>query len=179
MTHERAPLALFGPEVSAALRALLEERVIGLHTATVPTAYAGGELQLVLGAAIPADSIVAAPRLIAPAIDGVPSDRNGFVRCQADGSVLGLAAVYAAGDAVLPSEALPSIYRVFAASWASGHRPRVKCKRSPKWKKTGGIRANSEAWTVRPSSRAARARGSSCGWSSSWRGSPSSSASPF
>ena len=140
MTHERAPLALFGPEVSAALRALLEERVIGLRTAAVPTTYAGGELQLVLGAAIPADSIAAAPRLVGPAIDGVPSDRNGFVRCQADGSVLGLAAVYAAGDAVLPSEALPSIYRVFAASWASGHRPRVKCKRSPKWKKTGGIR---------------------------------------
>jgi sulfide:quinone oxidoreductase len=103
--HERAPLALFGPEVSAALGALLEERVIGLRTATVPTAYAGGELQLVLGAAIPADSIVAAPRLVGPAIDGVPSDRNGFVRCQADGSVFGLAAVYAAGDAVLPSEA--------------------------------------------------------------------------
>jgi NADH dehydrogenase FAD-containing subunit len=105
LPHERAPLALFGPEVSAAPGALLEEPVIGLRTATVPTAYAGGELQLVLGAPIPADSIVVAPRLVGRAIDGVPSDRNGFVRCQADDSFFGLVAVYAAGDAVRPSEA--------------------------------------------------------------------------
>ena len=142
MTHERAPLALFGPEVSAALRALLEERVIGLHTATVPTAYAGGELQLVLGAAIPADSIAAAPRLVAPAIDGVPSDRNGFVRCQADGSVLGLAAVYAAGDAVLPSE----------AGGASGHSRPIRSPSESRRARAPGRHAVRRHPTCEPSS---------------------------
>jgi sulfide:quinone oxidoreductase len=100
VTHESKPLALFGLEASTAVRGLLAEREVGLQTGRVATVHAGGELRLVLGDAIPADCVVAAPRLVGPAIDGLPRDREGFIPCLGDGSVRGLADVYAAGDAV-------------------------------------------------------------------------------
>ncbi|HEY2937683.1 MAG TPA: FAD-dependent oxidoreductase [Gaiellaceae bacterium] len=98
VTHEPAPLALFGQAASDGVAALLAERGIGLHTGCYPAAFEHGMLELVPKATIAADRVVALPRLEGARIAGIPQDGDGFVATDEHGRVKGLANVYAAGD---------------------------------------------------------------------------------
>ena len=97
VTSEPAPLALFGAQASEAVAAALAGRGIEVHTSTY--AESAGEAGLtVRGGTLPADAVVALPRLRAPEIEGVPRDRTGFVPTDPHGRVPGVRDVYAAGD---------------------------------------------------------------------------------
>jgi sulfide:quinone oxidoreductase len=98
VTPEEAPLAVLGSEASEAVAARLHERGIALVTGVYPDAFAGGELQVVPGAPVPADVVVALPRLRGVPLAGVPQDDEYFVHVDALCRVPGLDDVYAAGD---------------------------------------------------------------------------------
>jgi sulfide:quinone oxidoreductase len=98
VTPEDTPLALFGAEVSEAIAELLELRGIDVRTGTVPLDFADGVLRVAPGDAIPADRVIAMPKLQGPRIEGVPADSDGFVAVDVHGRILGLDEVWAAGD---------------------------------------------------------------------------------
>jgi sulfide:quinone oxidoreductase len=101
VTPEEAPLALFGTEASSAVRELLEIRDIDVKTQTTPVEAGVGALTVVPGAEIPADRVVALPRLEGPALAGIWHDLHGFVPTDAHGHVPSEVDVYAAGDMTL------------------------------------------------------------------------------
>jgi sulfide:quinone oxidoreductase len=98
VTSEPAPLALFGRAASEAVHNLLRQRGIAVQASTYPVEVRDGLLKCVRGSDVAANGVVALPRLRGPAIEGVPRDRNGFLRTDAHGRVAGAADVYAAGD---------------------------------------------------------------------------------
>jgi sulfide:quinone oxidoreductase len=98
VTPEEEPVRLFGPEPSKAVRDLLDERGIVLHTGAYPAAAREGELLLVADGIVVADRVVALPRLQGPRIGGLPQTFEGFVSVDEHGRVSGLDDVYAAGD---------------------------------------------------------------------------------
>jgi len=98
VTPEAEPLQLFGPEASAAVRRLLEERGIVVRAGACPLELADGELRLLPEESLAADCVVALPRLRGLRIDGVPQTVHGFVPTDAHGRVQGLDDVFAAGD---------------------------------------------------------------------------------
>jgi len=99
VTHESEPLELFGPEASAAVRELLEQRNVELLTNRVPLEARGGELLTAPGPPVETDSVVSLPGLAGPALKGLPFDHDGFIPVDLHGQVEGLEHVYAAGDA--------------------------------------------------------------------------------
>lgn len=99
VTPEREPLALFGKEASAVVRALLEERGVRfVGEAVASCVQRDGSVALADGELIPADRVVAVPELRGRRFTGVPASRLGFVPVDASGRVEGLEDVYAAGD---------------------------------------------------------------------------------
>jgi sulfide:quinone oxidoreductase len=99
VSPEDRPLALFGEHVSETIAELLDDREIELRLRTIAGSFADGELRVAPGGSIEADRVVALPRLEGPRIEGLPSDRDGFLpvdgRCRVGTEV----DVYAAGDA--------------------------------------------------------------------------------
>jgi CBS domain-containing protein len=98
VTPEQEPLHLFGPEASDAVRALLDENEIAIHTRAYPAEARAGELLLVGGGIVVADRVVALPRLQGPRIGGIPQTSEGFIPVDLHGRVSGMTGVYAAGD---------------------------------------------------------------------------------
>jgi sulfide:quinone oxidoreductase len=98
VTPERRPLELFGERASQAVRSLLDERGIVMQERTYASEATSRELLLVAGPPIPADRVVALPRLHGPRIDGIPQTLDGFVPVDEHGRVDGLRDVFAAGD---------------------------------------------------------------------------------
>jgi CBS domain-containing protein len=98
VTPEHEPLQVFGREASDAVRALLDENGIALHTRAYPAEARAGELLLVGGGIVVADRVVALPRLHGPRIGGIPQTSEGFIPVDLHGRVSGVANVYAAGD---------------------------------------------------------------------------------
>jgi sulfide:quinone oxidoreductase len=99
VTPEAAPLEQFGGAASDAVAALLAEAGVEAHFACTATEAVDGELRLTSGRTLPAERVVALPRLVGPAVAGLPCDAEGFVPTDAHGLVTGLDDVYAAGDA--------------------------------------------------------------------------------
>jgi sulfide:quinone oxidoreductase len=100
MTPEAEPLAIFGTQVSAAVRGLLEQAGVALHTSSLVVGRHPGWLDLAPGdRGIPADRIVIEPRLVGPRIRGIPSGRDGFLPTDRHGRLPGCSGVFAAGDA--------------------------------------------------------------------------------
>lgn len=97
VTPEPRPVDLFGRRPSAAVEEVLRLRGIPFHTAT-PLRAEPGRLVVEDGEPIPADAVVALPRLDAPAIEGLPGDADGFLPVDEHGRVHELPGVYAAGD---------------------------------------------------------------------------------
>jgi sulfide:quinone oxidoreductase len=98
VTPEPAPLSLFGEPASFAVRDLLSERGISLHTGSYPVRYEAGRLELVPAATLLAERVVALPRLEGPRILGLPQDADGFIATDLSGRLPGVTNVYAAGD---------------------------------------------------------------------------------
>ena len=99
VTAEGAPLALFGPEASAQVAESLREAGVGVRPGSVVRDWRWGRLEIAGADPLPADRVIALPTLRGPAIDGLPSDAQGFVRSAPDGAVYGAPDVWAVGDA--------------------------------------------------------------------------------
>jgi len=97
-TPEGAPLEAFGDRASATVAGLLERYGVDLRCHAIPRSAGESALELEDGRAIPADCVVALPRLVGPALSGLPADPDGFVPTDEHGHVPGLEDVYAAGD---------------------------------------------------------------------------------
>jgi sulfide:quinone oxidoreductase len=99
VTPESAPLAIFGPEASASVRALLDAAGIAFTGDTYVSVDEHGRLlDAPFGLALPEERTVALPVMEGPALAGVPADAAGFIPVDANGAVRGLTDVYAAGD---------------------------------------------------------------------------------
>jgi sulfide:quinone oxidoreductase len=100
ITPEAEPLAIFGAQVSAAVRGILEQAGVTVHTSSRVVGRHPGWLDLAPGdRGVPADRIVVEPRLVGPRIRGIPRGRDGFIHTDAHGRVADLDGVFAAGDA--------------------------------------------------------------------------------
>ena len=82
VTPEPAPLWIFGPEASAAVAELLAERGIALRTGAHPLAVEPGELRLDGAPPVPADRVIALPRLLGPAVHGTPAGGSRVHPCR-------------------------------------------------------------------------------------------------
>ena len=98
VTPEYEPLQLFGPPASKAVRKLLAERGVSVRAGAYVGEVADGELRLIPQGSIPAERVVALPRLIGAPIDGLPQTVHGFVSVDAHCRVHGLEDIFAAGD---------------------------------------------------------------------------------
>ena len=99
VTPEDAPLGAFGGQASDAVAEVLRFRGVELLVGTFPLSFADGTLRVAPnGDGIPADVVIAMPRLEGPRIAGVPADVDGFVPVDPYGAVIGLDDVWAAGD---------------------------------------------------------------------------------
>jgi sulfide:quinone oxidoreductase len=98
VTPEPAPLAIFGPEASAAVAGLLAEAGIAVHCG-IPPVVGRHRVHLVGGEDIVVERVVSLPLLEGPRLPGVPADSAGFIPTDTFGRVPGLDGVYAVGDA--------------------------------------------------------------------------------
>jgi sulfide:quinone oxidoreductase len=100
ITPEEEPLGIFGAPASAAIRGLLDESGVTLHTGSYGVPNPPGRLDVTPGdRSLAVDRIVTVPRLVGPSLRGIPSGRGGFIHTDAHGRVPGLDGVFAAGDA--------------------------------------------------------------------------------
>jgi sulfide:quinone oxidoreductase len=99
VTPESEPLAIFGTTVSDAIRRLLDDRAITLHTGSRGVPRGHGWLDIFPGGGIPFDRVVSQPLLIGPRLRGIPCGGEGFIHTDAHGRVAGVDDVFAAGDA--------------------------------------------------------------------------------
>jgi sulfide:quinone oxidoreductase len=100
VTPEEEPLGIFGRPASAAIRRLLQERRVALHTSSYGVPSHAGWLAVSPGERrMPVDRVVTLPRLVGPRLRGVPCGRDGFLHTEAHGGLPGLDGVFAAGDA--------------------------------------------------------------------------------
>ena len=99
VTTESAPLAIFGPDASASVRALLDDAGIAFAGDTYVSVDEHGRLlDAPLGLPLPEERTVALPVMEGLALPGVPADAAGFIPVDARGAVRGVTDVYAAGD---------------------------------------------------------------------------------
>ena len=98
VTHESAPLEMFGERASRVVAELLEDA--GIEFVTRPRA-AHGEAGLMLddGETIEVERVVALPELRVPYLPGVPRGPGGLHTHRRRAGVKGLEGVFAAGDA--------------------------------------------------------------------------------
>jgi len=98
ITAEQQPLAVFGDIVSASVAGLLADADIQVMSGAWVEPSSGklivnpGERELHF------DHVVAVPRLVGPAITGLPADADGFLPVTSHCEVTGVQRVYAAGD---------------------------------------------------------------------------------
>jgi hypothetical protein len=79
ITPEEEPLGIFGSPASAAIRRLLNDSGVTLHTSSYGVPSGTGWLDIAPGGRrLPADRIVTQPRLIGPRLRGIPAGPDGF-----------------------------------------------------------------------------------------------------
>jgi len=103
ITPEVAPLAIFGAQATAAVKADLDAAGIGFHGASYVEIETGRAATVVVHPGmrrIEVDRVVALPHLRGRAPSGIPADADGFVHVDAHGKLTGLAHVWAAGDGI-------------------------------------------------------------------------------
>jgi sulfide:quinone oxidoreductase len=99
VTAEPAPLWVFGERAGAAVAELLAARGIVLRTGVRASRVRPGWLELADAPSVKADHVIALPRLVGPAIPGLPHGAHGFIPVDAHGRVPDVPGVFAAGDA--------------------------------------------------------------------------------
>ena len=99
VTAEDFPLTGFGPVASGAVAAKLRKTGIEIVTGASAKGFDWGRLELTDGTARPADRVICLPIMRGPALDGMPTDAEGFLRCAHDGTVEGAPGVRVVGDA--------------------------------------------------------------------------------
>jgi sulfide:quinone oxidoreductase len=99
ITHEAAPLDLFGPAASQLVSARLEEAGISLRLSTIAERFDRPQLRLDGAESLETDAVVALPALRVAPIRGLPQREGGFVQTDVQMHVTGLEDVWAAGDA--------------------------------------------------------------------------------
>jgi sulfide:quinone oxidoreductase len=99
VTHEAAPLDLFGPAASQLVAVRLEEAGIALRLSSTVERFDAGRVQVAAGEPLAADVAIALPAVEVPRVPGLPQRQHGFVQTDAAMHVDGLEAVWAAGDA--------------------------------------------------------------------------------
>jgi len=132
VTPEPEPLGIFGAQVSAAIRRLLDDAGITLFTGSVGAPERAGWLELEPGRRrIPVDRVVTEPRLSGPRLRGVPCDRDGFIHTDLYCRLPGMQGVFAAGDATafaikqggLAAQQADVVAEMIASSVDPGIRP--------------------------------------------------------
>jgi sulfide:quinone oxidoreductase len=98
VTPEEQPLAAFGGEASAEVRRLLDESGVVLHLRQTPAEFSDGRLRTQPGDQLWVERVIALPRLVGVAIEGLPATNDGLIRTDPFGRVDDYADVYAAGD---------------------------------------------------------------------------------
>ena len=98
VSPESGPLATFGSAVSAEVSALLEARGMQFVSGRA-VRQEEDRLLLAGGETLDVHLAIALGRLGGPAIPGLPQDAEGFLPVDEFGRVIGVAGVYAAGDA--------------------------------------------------------------------------------
>ena len=98
VTPESSLLSRFGPHAGDELSQLLADRNILLITSGEVMGYAAGELLLSDQRSVPADHVIAMPKLEGQRLPGIPCDPQGFVPVDEHSRVVGVDDVYAAGD---------------------------------------------------------------------------------
>ena len=101
VTPERAPLSLFGEQASEAVAAELRWAGIDLKTGVVARKDGDGLVLEPSGERLDVQRVFAVPRLLGPAIDGVPFDDEGFIVADDEARVEGCERTWAAGDGVV------------------------------------------------------------------------------
>jgi sulfide:quinone oxidoreductase len=115
ITPEEEPLAIFGSSASAAVRELLEQSRVTLHTSSYGLPGCPGWIDISPGERrLRVDRVVTQPRLTGPRLPGIPVGSDGFVHTDAHGRVADMDAVFAAGDAT----AFPVKHEALAAQQA-------------------------------------------------------------
>jgi sulfide:quinone oxidoreductase len=100
ITPEQEPLAIFGNPASIAVRRLLDECGVTLHTSSYGVPGRRGWLDISPGDRVMRmDRVVTEPRLVGPRLRGIPCGEHGFIHTDAHGRLDGLDGVFAAGDA--------------------------------------------------------------------------------
>jgi sulfide:quinone oxidoreductase len=99
VTPEPAPLAAFGAAAGELVSGLLAQQRVRLVTGARARAFSAGRLDIDGRPPLPADRVIALPRLAGPRPRGLPCDPLGFVAVDDRTRVLGLDAVHAVGDA--------------------------------------------------------------------------------
>ena len=100
ITPEEEPLGIFGNPASAAIRRLLDESGVTLHTSSYGVPNTPGGLDISPGKrSLAVDRIVTEPRLVGPSLRGIPRGPDGFIHTDTHGRVPNLDDVFAAGDA--------------------------------------------------------------------------------
>jgi sulfide:quinone oxidoreductase len=97
VTPERAPLAAFGDRATETVLQILRDHEVRVRTGSTPEEVTHDGIRLAEGSVLPADRVVALPRLVGPDIEGLPTE-TGFVPVDDHGRVRGVENVYAAGD---------------------------------------------------------------------------------
>ena len=125
ITPEDEPLGIFGNPASAAIRRLLDDAGVALHTSSYGVPNPPGWLDIAPGSRrLSVDRIVTQPRLVGPRLRGIPAGRDGFIHADAHGRLVGLDGVFAAGDATafpikqggLAAQQADAVAEVIAAS---------------------------------------------------------------
>ncbi|MGH2895571.1 MAG: FAD-dependent oxidoreductase [Solirubrobacteraceae bacterium] len=99
ITPEEEPLAIFGKTASDAVREILQNAGIALHTNSHAAPPRLGSLAITPGdRRMNIDRVITVPRLAGPRLRGVPCDRDGFLRADAHGRLPDLDGVFAVGD---------------------------------------------------------------------------------
>jgi sulfide:quinone oxidoreductase len=99
VSAEPAPLWVFGEQASGAVAELLAERGIGVRAGVRAAAVREGYLELDDGSSVLAERVIALPRLVGPAVRGLPHGAHGFIPADEHGRVPGVPDVFAVGDA--------------------------------------------------------------------------------
>jgi sulfide:quinone oxidoreductase len=99
-TPEDAPLGMFGPKASSALRDDLAAAGVFVETSTIITEQDGTLLRIPGSQPLEAQRTIALPAAAGPAIPGLPADQLGFILTDRNGHVMSSPGVWAAGDAI-------------------------------------------------------------------------------